>query len=127
MSQRNVIVTGATGRQGRGFIHALLNSTDAAKQDDSVYRIWAITRAPSSPSAASLSNTEKKHAKSLVVSKGDLNDGASIRQVFADAAADGGIYGVFVVLPYPGLGKKPDNEERQGKVIMFASGGEHGG
>lgn len=44
----------------------------------------------------------------------------SVRSVFEDAKGDGGagdgIWGVFAVLVYPGLGKVADGEEAQGKV-----------
>jgi uncharacterized protein YbjT (DUF2867 family) len=114
MAKRNVVVTGATGKQGRGFIHALLRSNSPQESPD--YRIWAVTRDPSAPAATALLAAEKEYSEHLNLTKGDLNDAQAVRRIFAEAAADGGLYGSFIVLAYPGLGKKRRDEEQQGKV-----------
>ncbi|KAF4625084.1 hypothetical protein G7Y89_g13085 [Cudoniella acicularis] len=112
MSKRNILVTGATGKQGRALIRALLHSSSSAEQN---YHIYALTRTASSPSAKSLRETEREENLTLV--EGNLDDEASIRKIFKDAEERGGIWGVFAVLAFPGLGVEADGEERQGKLI----------
>jgi hypothetical protein len=58
--------------------------------------------------------------KHVTVVQGDLDSPESIRRIFEDQKDKGGIWGVFSVLAFPGLGANADGEERQGKVTMFA-------
>ena len=116
MPTRNIIVTGATGRQGRAFTHALFNSPTATSSDVPNYHIWAVTRNPTSPAASSLLLDEQSHAQDITIVQGDLNNAARIKEIFTQVSAEGGIFGAFIVLAYPGLGNKGDEEERQGKV-----------
>lgn len=118
MPMRNIIVTGATGRQGRAFIHALFNSSNADGPNDSAYHIWAVTRNTAAPATSLLLEAEQNHAKDITVIQGDLNNAARTKEIFTEIAAKGGIFGAFIVLAYPGLGNKSDEEERQGKVII---------
>lgn len=118
MASRNVIVTGATGRQGRAFIQELLNSSYSNGSTAPAYRIWAVTRDTASPAAARLSGVEKSHGNEIRVVQGDLSDAERLKQIFTEVAAEGGIFGVFIVLPYPGLGNNGGDEERQGRVIQ---------
>lgn len=120
MTIRNVIVTGATGRQGRGFIHALLNPSNTNGPTAPTYRIWAITRDAASPAATRLLEIEKSHGNDIRIVQGDLSNADRLKQIFTEVAAEGGIFGVFIVLPYPGLGNNGGDEERQGKVIQRA-------
>ncbi|KAL7808145.1 NAD(P)-binding protein [Trichoderma gracile] len=115
MPARNIIVTGATGKQGRAFIHALFNPSTADSQE---YHVWAVTRSPTSPATSSLLQDEQSHAKDITFVQGDLNDAARIKEIFAQVSAEGGIFGAFIVLAYPGLGNKGDEEERQGKMLV---------
>lgn len=119
MATRNVIVTGATGRQGRGFIQALLNPSNPNGPTAPTYRLWAITRDTASPAAARLLESEKSHDNDIRIVQGDLSDAERLKQIFAEVAAEGGIFGIFIVLPYPGLGNNGGDEERQGKVIQL--------
>jgi nucleoside-diphosphate-sugar epimerase len=116
MPRRNIIVTGATGRQGRAFIHALLSSPTTTDTADTTYHVWAVTRNTTSPATALLLEAEKAHRNDITVIQGDLNNGARTKEIFSEIAAQGGIFGAFIVLAYPGLGNKSDEEERQGKV-----------
>lgn len=113
---RKILVTGATGQQGRSLIAALRprEGTDTAAE----YRVLALTRNTTSPTAKRLA--EEKH---VTVVQGDLNSRASLNHVFEEAKEDGstGIWGVFMVLAFPGLGKNADAEEAQGKVSMGLS------
>lgn len=121
MPTQNIIVTGATGRQGRAFIHELLSSSTANGSDDPEYHVWAVTRNPTSPATSSLLQAEQSHAQDITVIQGDLNNAARIKEIFNQVSAEGGIFGAFIVLAYPGLGNKGDEEERQGKVIGSVS------
>jgi uncharacterized protein YbjT (DUF2867 family) len=120
MPTRNIIVTGATGKQGRAFVHALFNPSTA---ENTEYHVWAVTRNPTSSAASSLLQAEQSHAKDITFVQGDLNNAAMIREIFTQVSAEGGIFGAFIVLAYPGLGNKGDEEERQGKVVAIAAPG----
>ncbi|KIK54611.1 hypothetical protein GYMLUDRAFT_76951 [Collybiopsis luxurians FD-317 M1] len=116
MTERLILVTGATGKQGRALIHALSPST-LGEQETTKFRILALTRSASSPSANSL-----RSQGHVTVVEGNLNSEASIRKVFEDAKSNGGgIWGVFCVLAFPGLGEKADHVEAQGKLVANIS------
>lgn len=107
MTAKLILVAGATGKQGNALISAL-------RPEDNViggFQILALTRNTNGPSAKKLSL--EKH---VIVVEGDLDDTTSVRQIFEDAKEKGGIWGVFCVLAYPGLGANADGEEKQGKV-----------
>ncbi|KAH8882008.1 NAD(P)-binding protein [Thozetella sp. PMI_491] len=108
---RNILVTGATGKQGMGLIHSLL-AADAAD-----YHVLALTRSASSARARLLLEKEREHAGQITLTEGNLDDAAGIRKIFEDADSQGGIWGVFAVLAYPGLGKDAAAEETQGKLL----------
>ncbi|KAH7335478.1 hypothetical protein B0J17DRAFT_77513 [Rhizoctonia solani] len=105
-----ILVVGATGQQGNAVIRALSNSAD--------YLCLALTRDLESPRAQQL-----KSFKNLKLVSGDLNDIQQLRAIFEDAksATTGAIWGVFVALAYPGLGKSAEGEEKQGKNIAIVS------
>ena len=112
---RTLLVTGATGKQGRACIEALLASPQA-----STFTILAVTRNNSSPSATSLS----KRAPNVKVVQGDLDDCPAMFTAASKAIANKSpIWGVFGVTTPAGGG-----EERQGKNLVdtaVASGVEH--
>jgi hypothetical protein len=96
-----------------------------ASDGDAVYHVWAITRDVSSQAATALSASAGKadtgHGKEtrhrLFWLKGNLSDAERSRAIFEQLSCEeGGIWGVFAVLPYPGFGKDASTEERQGKV-----------
>ena len=110
--RKTILVTGSTGKQGRSLTTALLASSKEH------FNILALTRNPASSAAQDLL-AEAKSNDNVKVSlvKGDLDDAASIRAVFEDAKKSGnGVWGVFAVLAFPGLGAKADREEKQGIV-----------
>lgn len=55
----------------------------------------------------------------MTLVEGDLDIPSSISAIFDSAKTNGsgGIWGVFAVLAYPGLGANADGEERQGKLL----------
>ncbi|KAK3334180.1 hypothetical protein B0T19DRAFT_440872 [Cercophora scortea] len=142
-SKRTILVTGATGKQGRALVHSLLGaspgsaavvpslpdgaaeSADRPSQsqsgksgDEIEWNILALTRSASSPRSRALllPTATTRHKISLV--EGDLADRARIRAIFEDAAKAGApIWGVYVVLAYPGLGSRSDVEKEQGKML----------
>lgn len=186
--RRKLLLIGATGKQGRALIRALVSphppstprsgapvptaavsTEDVTKADkdggaiiittsetavdsrgaspssfvprqDAViaWDILAVTRNPSSPRAKSLlqllpgpesSDEARRHTLTLV--QGDLDNPSSICAIFEESTASDStpIWGVFLVLQYPGLNKrqgtdgtKPDLtqhiELRQGKLIV---------
>jgi NAD(P)-dependent dehydrogenase (short-subunit alcohol dehydrogenase family) len=112
-NKRIILVAGATGQQGGALIRSLLSSDVADQAID--YHIFALTRNSSSAAARALSAT---YSKQVAVVQGDLDDPASIRKIFENAKAEGraGIWGVYSVTAFPGLGASTEPEERQGKV-----------
>ncbi|KAG5352465.1 hypothetical protein C0989_002175 [Termitomyces sp. Mn162] len=114
METKILLVTGATGKQGKALISAI--QTDTTKP--SPFHILALTRNPRSPAAKQLSALETKNGNENVeVVEGDLDNADSVRRVFEDAKKKGGVWGVFCVLAFPGLGANADGEERQGKTL----------
>jgi len=117
MAPRNVLVVGATGKQGRSLIQALLSPRAATDiPTDLQYHVLALTRNAASGPARALLEAEHEHAHSITLVEGNLDDIESIRRIFEDARDTGKIWGVFTVLAYPGLGASADNEEQQGRV-----------
>ncbi|KAF7290320.1 NmrA domain-containing protein [Mycena chlorophos] len=114
MSPKTVLVTGATGHQGRALIRALLE-----KESDSEFHVLALTRSASSPAAQRLCSA---YGDRVRVVEGDLDAPAGIRRIFDDAKTMGdGIWGVFCVLAFPGLGANADGEEAQGTMLTDLS------
>jgi len=109
---RNILVAGATGRQGQAVIHALLGPSSP----EEAWHIYALTRKPSSPAAARLA---EQYPDKLTLVEGNLEEKDSIVKVFESARIGGGIWGVFCVLAFPGMGADASGEELQGKVISF--------
>ncbi len=110
-ARRNILVTGATGKQGTALIRALLHPD--TPHTESQYHIYALTRKASSPGAAQLVAEQN-----ATLVEGDLDDPPSISKIFEEATHHhGGIWGVFAILAYPGLGANADGEERQGKML----------
>lgn len=107
MTVKNILVTGATGRQGRALIDALRPAVDEIP----AFHIFALTRSKSSSNAKRLASE-----KYVTIVEGDLNTADSMRNIFLECKAMGGIWGVFCVLAFPGLGANADGEEKQGTV-----------
>lgn len=112
-SKRKILVTGATGKQGRSVVNALR---------DSDFQLLALTRNTSTPAADSLRS--EPHVQ---VVQANLDSEESLRRVFGDAGGHNAIWGVFMMLPYSGLGQSTEGEERQGKVRFTSTiTGAHG-
>jgi hypothetical protein len=107
MSLRNVLITGATGQQGRALIAALRPEPDT----EAKFHVLALTRSSTRPAAQKLAL--EKH---VTVVEGDMMLVQSMHKIFEDAKENGGIWGVFCVIAFPGLGAKADGEEQQGKA-----------
>lgn len=120
--RRNILVTGATGKQGSALIRALLQPAQSTTSDSDPnstpeYHIYALTRKISTPTAQALLSMHG--SSNLTVVEGDLDDPSSITAVFETAKldSDGGIWGVFAVMAFAGLGASSEGEERQGKML----------
>ena len=116
MASKCVLVTGATGRQGRSLIASLLSTPPLESgantaPGEPTFHILALTRKSTSPAAKQLSLE-----KNVTVVEGNLDSADSIRKIFEGAKTHGGVWGVFCVLAFPGLGANADGEENQGKV-----------
>lgn len=112
-NKRIILVAGATGQQGGALISSLL-SPDVGNQAVD-YHVLALTRNSSSSAAKELS---VNYSERVTIVQGDLDDPASIHKIFEAARAEGrtGIWGVYSVMAFPGLGASTEPEERQGKV-----------
>lgn len=112
-NKRIILVAGATGQQGGALISSLL-SPDVGNQAVD-YHVLALTRNSSSSAAKELS---VNYSERVTIVQGDLDDPASIRKIFEGSRAEGrtGIWGVYSVMAFPGLGASTEPEERQGKV-----------
>jgi uncharacterized protein YbjT (DUF2867 family) len=111
---RNILVTGATGKQGGALIRALLEQKIPSPEDHE-YCIYALTRDVSSPSAKQVAEIGER----VVLVNGDLDAPETIAKIFEDVKAVGGMWGVFSVLAFPGLGADASGEEAQGKVGYY--------
>lgn len=103
MSKKILTIFGATGNQGGSTLSAVLNNPTLAPK----YKIRAITRDPSKPSAQALAS------RGAELAQADLNDISSIK------AAIAGSHGVFAVTNYWETMDK-DVELQQGKNIVDA-------
>ena len=125
--RRIILVTGATGKQGSALVCALLRPSKFNTNVDSnapiheaiQYHIFALTRNSTSHGAESL--LSKYGSSNLTIVQGDLDDPSSVSSIFESAKqsdpAGAGIWGVFAVLAFPGLGANAEGEERQGKLL----------
>ncbi|KAJ9640703.1 hypothetical protein H2204_003332 [Knufia peltigerae] len=103
MTQKIITVFGATGNQGGSTASAIFNSPELSAK----YKVRAITRDPTKPSAQALAS------KGAELTKADLNDIDSVRSAIA------GSYGVFAVTNYWETMSKTV-EYQQGKNIVDA-------
>ncbi|KAK1233945.1 hypothetical protein PQX77_002866 [Marasmius sp. AFHP31] len=117
---KRILVTGATGKQGFATVRALIRLNGLQDGQRDRFQILALTRNERSKAAQELASF---HSSSLgkeddfEVVEGDLNSKESVRAVFERYRGDGGIYGVFSVQAFPGLGVDSGGEETQGKNI----------
>lgn len=118
---KTVLVTGSTGLQAKSLVKSLLSSNTQTQRLEEKFRVLALTRNPSGPLAQSLNtdcqNDPNIDDTNLNFVKGNLNDEASLRGIFEEEKKRDGIWGVHIVLPFPGLGRKTDVESRQGITV----------
>lgn len=100
MSEKTVLVTGATGRQGGAALRHLLQRG---------WRVRALTRNPEKPSARQIAELGAE------VVRGDLDDPTQVR------AAIAGVYGVFSVQDYWTKGVGFEGEIRQARNLIEAA------
>jgi len=113
---RNILIFGATGKQGSATVRQLLATTTSPPD----FHVWAMTRNALSPAATKLVSDIDKggSADRLTLIEGDLDNAESTRTAFDTVAeAEGGLWGVFLVLAFPGLGVN-DNRERDHGIVI---------
>lgn len=105
MSSKTLLITGATGKQGRALIDTLLSTSPTS------FNILALTRKANSPSALSLA----KRSSSIKIIEGNLSDS---RAIFTSAKmlTNDPIWGVFGVTTSMG-----SLEEEQGIALVDAA------
>lgn len=108
-SPKPVLVLGATGKQGKGVVNALL----ASKARDA-FTILALTRSPESASAKALA------AKSPTIKliKGNVDDVPSVFKAALEATNNRPIWGVFSMQQAVQDGATQEGETRQGKDMI---------
>ena len=119
---KKLLVIGATGKQGSAFIQSVFQppseSSSLPALDD--VTILALTRNVSSPSAQALKHlVPEGQAEKLKLVQANLDDAASVEKLFVDEGGAGALWGVLMVLAFPGLGADPTGEEKQGKVCSI--------
>lgn len=108
MSPRNILVTGATGKQGGAVIKALL-----AKPPPYDFHILALTRKTTSSAAQALAANPK-----VTLVEGDLENAGDI---FTKAGGVGSVFAVFCVV-LPSMKKNTEGQEtRQGTNLVDAA------
>ncbi|KIV81552.1 hypothetical protein PV11_03728 [Exophiala sideris] len=108
LTTRNILVTGATGKQGGAAIKALL-----ANPPPFPFHILALTRKSTSKTAQTLAANPK-----ITVIEGDIHDPGAI---FSKAGGVGAVWGVFLVT-IPSLKKDVEEQEmKQGKDLIDAA------
>ena len=103
---KNLLITGATGKQGGAVISALLASRSAAD-----FVIYAVTRNSSSAAAKSLASIAN-----VKIVQGNLDAPAAL---FESAGVP--IWGVLSVQVSMGSGQSPATEQRQGIDLVDAA------
>jgi uncharacterized protein YbjT (DUF2867 family) len=100
MSDKVILVTGATGKQGQAVVqHALARG----------FKVRALTRSPEKPSALALK------AQGVEIAQGDMENVASLRFAMT------GVYGVFCTQNYWEKGVGLEGEIRQGRNVAQAA------
>lgn len=131
MPRRNILVIGATGKQGGATVRHLVDpKPDGAPPPTHDVHVYALTRNPASSAAKKLMADVRRlygddAAARVELVKGDLTDAAGIRAIFeptGNATRERGFWGVFVAQAFPGLGKKDDGERERGVVSFLVSG-----
>jgi uncharacterized protein YbjT (DUF2867 family) len=106
--RRNILVTGATGKQGGAVVKALLENPLPFE-----YQILALTRNTTSAASLALAREPK-----VTLIEGSLTDCGSI---FTSAGGVGSIWGVFCVT-IPSMKKDvEDQETKQGNDLVDAA------
>lgn len=101
--EHETIVTGATGKQGRGVLDALLAQNNHARTTK--WRVLALTRG----TGAALQNVEN-----VTVVQGNLDDCAAIFATVRRVLGDDELYGVYSVQVAFGRGSSNAKEILQG-------------
>jgi nucleoside-diphosphate-sugar epimerase len=111
--RRNILVVGATGKQGGATVRALL-----APESPPDFHVWGMTRNSTGVLAKGIADDARRlNAEDrFQLVEGNLEDAEGVRKVFEMISAEGGIWGVFVAIAFPGLGVKDDREKDQGIV-----------
>lgn len=120
-TRRNILVVGATGKQGGATVRALL-----APGSPPDFHVWALTRNAVSPIAKALADDAASldAMGRLHLLEGHLEDADGIRTIFNTVNATGRLWGVYVAIAFPGLGVKDDREKDWGIVRTGISPGQ---
>ena len=119
---KKLLVIGSTGKQGTAFISSAFQPSSESSSLPALndVTILALTRNVSSPSAQGLKKlVPEGQGENLKLVQANLDDAASVEKVFVDEGGVGAIWGVLMVLAFPGLGADATGEEKQGKVSLF--------
>ncbi|KAI4193530.1 MAG: hypothetical protein LQ350_008269 [Teloschistes chrysophthalmus] len=109
---KTILLTGATGKQGRALITTLLSSPRASD-----FTILALTRNTTSPSASALASK----SPSIRLIQGNLNDPHAIFASALAATNSAPIWGVYSVQQAVQDGATEASETKQGKELIDLS------
>ena len=111
---KTVLVTSATGVQGRAVIDALLSTPNTP----SPFHVLALTRDLRSSGAMDL---VLRYPNDLTLVEADLTSPESVRKLFVNekmTMTGGPVWGIYLVAPCS-IASNPKEEERQGKVLTY--------
>ncbi|KAL8638633.1 MAG: hypothetical protein Q9228_004225 [Teloschistes exilis] len=109
---KNILLTGATGKQGRALINTLLSSPRAKD-----FTILALTRNTNSPSANALASK----SSSIRLIQGNLDDPHAVFASALSATNSAPIWGVYSVQQAVQGGVTEASETKQGKELIDLS------
>ncbi|KAL8685737.1 MAG: hypothetical protein Q9218_007573, partial [Villophora microphyllina] len=109
MVAKNLLITGATGKQGKALINTLLSSPQAKD-----FTILALTRNKASTSANALASK----SPSIKLIQGNLDDPHPVFASALEATKGAPIWGVYSVQQAVQDGATEENETKQGKALV---------
>ena len=111
---KTLFIVGATGKQGKKLVEALLTTEAQSPLTVPLFTIIALTRNTSSPSAKSLAH----RSPTIKLVKGNLDDVPACFEAAQKAADRKPIWGVFSVQQAVNDGATQEREMKQGKAMV---------
>ena len=113
-TRKPIIISGATGKQGKAVLTSLLASSPTAESD---FHFLALTRDANSASAKALA----ARSPAISILQGNQDDAEGIFATALKLTNGNPIWGVYSVQVPLGGGQTPITEEKQGKAMVDAA------